>query len=106
MKTSIKNQNMKKSVSKNMTHQYELPSLPYPKEALEPYIDALTMEIHHDRHHKAYVDNLNKAIAGNAGLEAKSLESLIGDLASVPENRSEEHTSELQSLRHLVCRLL
>jgi Fe-Mn family superoxide dismutase len=86
MKTPIKNQNMKTFVSKNMTYQYELPPLPYPKEALEPHIDALTMEIHHDRHHKAYVDNLNKAIAGNAALEAKSLESLIGDLASVPDN--------------------
>ena len=65
---------------------HELPALPYPKEALEPHIDALTMEIHHDRHHKAYVDNLNKAIAGNAALEAKSLEALINDLASVPDN--------------------
>ena len=65
---------------------HELPPLPYPKEALEPHIDALTMEIHHDRHHKAYVDNLNKAIAGNAALEAKPLEALIRDLASVPDN--------------------
>jgi len=64
---------------------YELPPLPYPKEALEPHIDALTMEIHHGRHHKAYVDNLNKAIAGTP-LESKSLEALIGDLASVPDN--------------------
>ncbi len=65
---------------------HELPPLPWPKEALEPSIDALTMEIHHGRHHKAYVDNLNKAIAGNAALEAKSLDALIGDLASVPDN--------------------
>jgi Fe-Mn family superoxide dismutase len=65
---------------------HELPPLPYPKEALEPHIDALTMEIHHDRHHKAYVDNLNKAVAGNAPLEAKPLDSLIKDLASVPDN--------------------
>ena len=64
---------------------HELPALPYAKEALEPYIDALTMEIHHGRHHKAYVDNLNKAIAGHAALEAKSLEALIADLASVPD---------------------
>jgi len=64
---------------------YELPPLPYPREALEPHIDALTMEIHHGRHHKAYVDNLNKAIAGNAALEAKSLDALIGNLASVPD---------------------
>jgi Fe-Mn family superoxide dismutase len=65
---------------------HELPALPYPKEALEPHLDAMTMEIHHGRHHKAYVDNLNKAIAGNAALESKSLETLIGDLSSVPEN--------------------
>ena len=65
---------------------HELPPLPYPKEALEPHIDALTMEIHHDRHHKAYVDNLNKAIAGNAALEAKSICDLLKDIASVPEN--------------------
>ena len=64
---------------------HELPPLPYPSEALEPHIDKTTMEIHHDRHHKAYVDNLNKAIAGNAALEAKSLEQLIKDLASVPD---------------------
>ena len=48
---------------------YELPPLPYPKDALEPYIDALTMEIHHDKHHGAYVTNVNKAIAGKADLE-------------------------------------
>jgi Fe-Mn family superoxide dismutase len=65
---------------------YELPPLPYPKEALEPHIDATTMEIHHGRHHKAYVDNVNKAIAGNTSLENKSVEALISDLASVPEN--------------------
>ena len=65
---------------------FELPPLPYPKEALEPHIDALTMEIHHDRHHKAYVDNLNKAIAGNTALESKSVEAIIGDLSLVPDN--------------------
>ena len=64
---------------------FELPPLPYATDALEPHFDKLTMEIHHGRHHKAYVDNLNKAIAGNAALEAKSLEALIGDLASVPD---------------------
>ncbi|MBC8001035.1 MAG: superoxide dismutase, partial [Opitutaceae bacterium] len=65
---------------------YELPALPYPKEALEPHIDTQTMEIHHGKHHNAYVTNLNKAIAGNAALEAKSIEALIGDLATVPDN--------------------
>ena len=69
-----------------MKYKYELPPLPYSNAALEPYIDAQTMEIHHDRHHQAYVDNLNKAIAGNAALEAKSLEALLGDLAAVPDN--------------------
>lgn len=64
---------------------HELPALPYAKEALEPHIDALTMEIHHGRHHKAYVDNLNKAIGGDPALEAKSLESLIANLSGVPE---------------------
>lgn len=73
------------NISKQTAMAHELPSLPYAKEALEPHIDALTMEIHHGRHHKAYVDNLNKAIAGTP-LEAKSLEALIGDLASVADN--------------------
>ncbi len=71
---------------KSIGMAYELPPLPYPKEALEPSIDAQTMEIHHDRHHKAYVDNVNKAIAGNAALEARSVDALVSDLASVPEN--------------------
>jgi Fe-Mn family superoxide dismutase len=64
---------------------HELPPLPYEKNALEPAVDALTMEIHHDRHHKAYVDNLNKALAGNAALEGKSLEAILKDLSAVPE---------------------
>src|SRR5262245_61156020 len=65
---------------------YELPALPYPKDALEPHIDAMTMEIHHGKHHSAYVTNLNKAIAGNAALEAKSIDALISDLAAVPDS--------------------
>src|SRR5512137_255125 len=63
---------------------YELPPLPYAKEALEPYIDALTMEIHHDKHHAAYVTNVNKAIAGKTDLEKKPIEALIGNLDAVP----------------------
>jgi Fe-Mn family superoxide dismutase len=63
---------------------YELPPLPYPKDALEPHIDALTMEIHHDKHHAAYVTNVNKAIAGKAELENKTVEQLIGNLDAVP----------------------
>src|SRR4051812_10365530 len=65
---------------------HELPPLPYASDALEPHIDKATMEIHHGKHHKAYVDNLNKALTGQAALEAKSLEALIGDLPSVPDN--------------------
>ncbi len=65
---------------------HELPNLPCSHDALEPHIDKATMEIHHGRHHKAYVDNLNKALAGNAALEGKSLDALIADLAGVPEN--------------------
>jgi Fe-Mn family superoxide dismutase len=64
---------------------YELPPLPYAKDALEPYIDATTMEIHHGKHHAAYVANLNKAITGKGELEKKKIEELIGNLAAVPE---------------------
>ena len=63
---------------------YELPPLPYPKDALEPHIDAQTMEIHHGKHHAAYVANVNKAIAGKADLEKKSVEDLIRNLDAVP----------------------
>src|SRR5437879_10637179 len=65
---------------------YELPALPYPKNALEPHIDTQTMEIHHDKHHAAYVTNVNKAIAGKADLEKKSLEELISSLDGVPSD--------------------
>ncbi len=64
---------------------YSLPDLPYPKDALEPHIDAKTMEIHHDKHHGAYVTNVNKAIEGTA-LASKNVEALISDLSAVPEN--------------------
>jgi Fe-Mn family superoxide dismutase len=65
---------------------HTLPPLPYPTNALEPYIDAMTMEIHHDRHHKAYVDNLNKAIAGQSALEGKSTIEILRNINSVPQN--------------------
>src|SRR5881409_3734834 len=65
---------------------YELPPLPYPKDALEPFIDAQTMEIHHGKHHNAYVTNVNKAIAGKPDLEKKSVEDLISNLKAVPED--------------------
>jgi len=64
---------------------FELPPLPYPTNALEPHIDARTMEIHHDKHHAAYTNNLNKALEGHADLQAKSIEVLLASLDSVPE---------------------
>jgi Fe-Mn family superoxide dismutase len=63
-----------------------LPALPYANDALEPHIDALTMEIHHDRHHNTYVTNLNAALESAPELASKSLEDLISDLNSVPES--------------------
>src|ERR1700740_3055119 len=65
---------------------YELPKLPYPYNALEPHIDAQTMEIHHTKHHQAYITNLNNAIKGKEDLEKKSVEDLIRDLKAVPED--------------------
>jgi Fe-Mn family superoxide dismutase len=64
---------------------YELPDLPYAADALEPHIDARTMEIHHGKHHAAYISNVNKALEGHPKLAAKSVEDLISDLAAVPE---------------------
>jgi Fe-Mn family superoxide dismutase len=65
---------------------HTLPELGYALDALEPHIDARTMEIHHGKHHQAYITNLNNALAGKADLEAKSALELITDLASVPED--------------------
>ena len=65
---------------------YALPPLPYSFDALEPYIDAKTMEIHHDKHHNAYVTNLNKALEGNADLQNLSIDALVAQLNKVPEN--------------------
>src|SRR5881628_3010657 len=68
----------------NKLMAYELPPLPYPKDALEPFIDAQTMEIHHGKHHAAYIANVNKAIAGKPELEKKPVEQLISNLDGVP----------------------
>lgn len=65
---------------------YTLPDLPYAKDALEPHIDAKTMELHHDKHHAGYVSKVNDAIAGTDG-ESKSIEDLISDLGSVSEDK-------------------
>ncbi len=63
---------------------YELPSLTYSKDALEPHFDTQTMEIHHGKHHNAYVTNVNKAIAGKVDLEKLTVEQLISNLEAVP----------------------
>jgi Fe-Mn family superoxide dismutase len=65
---------------------YELPPLPYSFDALEPHIDAQTMEIHHDRHHAAYVNNLNKALEGHDDLASMSIEDLLRNINQVPES--------------------
>jgi len=65
---------------------FELPQLPYAHEALEPHIDTLTMQIHHGKHHAAYVNNLNAAIEKHPELAGKSLEDLLKDLSAVPDD--------------------
>ena len=67
-----------------MTH--ELPALPYEFSDLEPHIDARTMEIHHGKHHNAYVTNLNAALEGHPELQDKSIEDLLKDLGAVPSD--------------------
>jgi Fe-Mn family superoxide dismutase len=65
---------------------HSVPDLPYAFDALEPHIDARTMEIHHDKHHAAYVTNLNKALEGHDALAAKSVEDLLRGIDQVPES--------------------
>lgn len=65
---------------------FKLPPLPYAYDALEPYFDAQTMHIHHDKHHAAYVANLNKAVAGHEDLEKMSVEELLKNLNGIPES--------------------
>ena len=65
---------------------YELAPLPYDYAALEPFIDAETMKLHHDKHHQAYITNVNAALANHPNLAAKSVDDLISDLNAVPED--------------------
>jgi Fe-Mn family superoxide dismutase len=64
---------------------YTLPNLPYATNVLEPFIDTMTMEIHHGRHHKAYVDNVNKALESQPALAAKPINQLLREISQVPE---------------------
>jgi Fe-Mn family superoxide dismutase len=65
---------------------FTLPPLPYPANALEPSIDTMTMEIHHGRHHKAYVDNANKALEGQSALAAMPVEKLLREISKAPDS--------------------
>jgi Fe-Mn family superoxide dismutase len=65
---------------------YELAPLPYDYAALEPFIDAQTMQLHHDKHHQTYITNVNAALANHPNLAAKSVDDLISDLNAVPED--------------------
>ena len=65
--------------------QFQLPDLPYAVDAIEPYIDARTMEIHHDKHHAAYVANLNAALEKHPNLFEVTIEDLLSDLSAIPE---------------------
>ena len=67
-------------------YPFELPALEYDFDALEPVIDAKTMELHHDKHHQAYVDKLNEAVEKHKELQEKTLSELLGDLSTVPED--------------------
>lgn len=66
--------------------KYELPALPYAANALEPHIDEETMNIHHGRHHAAYINNVNAALEGHDDLSSKSIEDLISNMDAIPEN--------------------
>jgi len=65
---------------------FTLPALPYDYSALEPNIDTQTMQIHHDKHHAAYVNNLNAALEGQSGLQNASIEEILGNINDVPES--------------------
>jgi Fe-Mn family superoxide dismutase len=71
--------------SNSQTYPFSLPPLGYDFAALAPFIDAETMELHHDKHHQAYVDNLNKAIADHADLHGKTLAELLAQVDSLPD---------------------
>jgi Fe-Mn family superoxide dismutase len=72
-----------------MSMPHELPPLPYAYDALEPHIDARTVEIHHDKHHAGYVTNLNKALEGHMDLAGKSVEQLLATVKGLPEGISQ-----------------
>ncbi len=72
--------------AKDQKYPFELPALEYDYDALEPVIDAETMKLHHDKHHQAYVDKLNEAVAKNSDLQEKTLSEILSNLDAVPED--------------------
>ncbi len=72
--------------AKDQKYPFELPALEYDYDALEAAVDAETMKLHHDKHHQAYVDKLNEAVAKNSDLQDKKLSEILADLDSVPED--------------------
>ncbi|MEJ7860926.1 MAG: superoxide dismutase [Pyrinomonadaceae bacterium] len=72
--------------TKDQKYPFELPALEYDFDALEPIIDAETMKLHHDKHHQAYVDNLNKAVEQHSDLQSKTLSELLSNLDALPES--------------------
>jgi superoxide dismutase, Fe-Mn family len=77
-------QNIISQTKKDRVMAFELPALPYATNALEPHIDTKTMEIHHGKHHNAYVTNLNNAVAADANLQGKSIEELVANISKYP----------------------
>lgn len=75
-----------KGQGRGTAQPFTLPKLPYAYDALEPHFDARTMEIHHSKHHQAYITNANNALANHAALRSRTAEDLVRDLASVPES--------------------
>ena len=78
---------------------HTLPPLPYPTDALEPHIDKMTMEIHHGKHHNAYVTNLNAAIEKAPELASKSLDDLVKGIATVTSLAASINSSEITTVR-------
>lgn len=78
-------ENQESTSAKNQKYPFQLPPLGYDFDALEPVIDAQTMQLHHDKHHQAYVDNLNKAIESHKDLHGKTLSEILSNLDSLPQ---------------------
>ena len=81
----MENQNAAQATENQSTYPFQLPPLPYAFDALEPIIDAQTMQLHHDKHHQVYVDNLNNALKDHPEFHNRSLEQILQNINEVPE---------------------